>query len=341
MTQSSAAQTASGSHAAPQSDAVTLRAVAIGLLLVLVVNFWISITEYVIHASRMQLSFFPLALFATFLLLVIANGFIRRIRPHSALQSSELLTVLAMGFVGAVVPTSGITGFLLGILSGVYYFATPENQWANYLHPNMPGWAVPSNENHAMTWFYEGLPEGQQAPYQAWIAPLISWVFFLFVLCTLLFCIRGDPPQTVGSERATGLSACFRGGHADARRPGGFLPDALRGGLFWGGFGVGFGAISWNILNYFWPVVPRIPLQGKWVVFAKGFPRVNTRINFLTAGFAYFANLNILFSIWVFFVLFFWFGKRHHQPHRLRHPAQAAQFFGRDRSHRLAGISAR
>ena len=307
MAQHSAAQTASETHAAPQTDAVTLRAVAIGLLLVLVVNFWISTTEYVIHASRMQLSFFPLALFAAFLLLVIVNGCIRRLRPNSALQSSELLAILAMGFVGAVVPTSGITGFLLGILSGVYYFATPENQWANYLHPNMPGWAVPSNENHAMTWFYEGLPEGQQAPYHAWIAPLISWIFFLFALCTLLFCISVIlRRQWVRNERLVFPLASVGATLTRASR-GGFLPDALRGGLFWGGFGVGFGAISWNILNYFWPVVPKIPLQGKWVVFAKGFPRVNTRINFLTAGFAYFANLNILFSIWVFFVLFFWF----------------------------------
>ena len=49
----------------PKFDALTLRAVVIGLVMVLAVNFWISTTEYLIHASRMQLSFFPLALFAT------------------------------------------------------------------------------------------------------------------------------------------------------------------------------------------------------------------------------------------------------------------------------------
>ena len=50
--------------------------------------------------------------------------------------------------------------------------------------------------------------------------------------------------------------------------------------------------------------MPKIPIAGQWVVFVRSFPRVNTRINFLTVGLAYFANLNILFSIWFFFIVF-------------------------------------
>ncbi|MDA0745728.1 MAG: hypothetical protein O2954_04370 [bacterium] len=287
-----------------QADAVTLRAILIGLLMVLGVNIWISTTEYVIHASRMQISHFPLALFAAFLLLALINGFLRRTVPNIALRESELLTVLAMGFVGAAIPTSGITGFLMGIIASVYYFATPENQWAPYLHPNLPTWAVPSNEHQAMTWFFEGLPQGQQVPYTTWLMPLAWWILFLLALCTMLFCIAVIlRRQWVRNERLLYPLASV-GATLAKGSPNRLLPDALRGPLFWGGFAVGFGIIAWNILTYFWPLIPKVPITGQWVVFAKGFPRVNTRINFLTTGLAYFANLNILFSIWFFFLVF-------------------------------------
>ncbi len=288
----------------PETGAVTLRAVTLGLTMVLGVNFWITTSEYVIHASRMQLAHLPLALFAAFLLIALTNGVVRRLTPDHALKEAELLTVLAMGFVGAAIPTSGITGFLMGVLASVYYFATPENQWAAYLHPYLPSWAVPSNEHHAMTWFYEGLPAGQQVPYGTWAFPLAWWLAFLLALSAFLFCtavilrrqwVQNErllyPLASVGAALAQGSS-------------GRVLPDALRGGLFRAGFGISFGTITWNILSFFWPIVPKIPVRGRWFVFLRNFPRINVRLNFLTAGLAYFANLNILFSIWFFFLVY-------------------------------------
>ncbi len=306
MADSATASGAPGPASSPGRAAVTLRAIAIGLLSVIGINLWISTTEYVIHASRMQLSFFPLALFAVFLLIIIANGICKHLAPASALGEGELLTVLAMVFVGTIIPTSGITGFLLGIVGSVYYFATPENQWANYLHPGLPEWAVPANDHSQMTWFFEGLPSGSAAPYQAWVGPLFWWVLFILALCTVIFAISVIlRKQWIQNERL--LYPLASAGAAMAENaPGQLLPRSFRGGLFWGGFTLSFGVITWNILNYFWPIVPRIPVGGSWVIFAKGFPRINTRFNFYTAGFAYFANLSILFSIWFCFIVFFW-----------------------------------
>ena len=287
-----------------QGNAVTWRAIALGMIMVLGVNTWISVSEYVVHASRMQLSHLPLALLAAFILIAVANGIVRRVAPSHVFTQAELLTLLAMGFVGAAIPTSGITGFLMGIVASVYYFATPENQWATYLHPYLPTWAVPSNDHQAMTWFFEGLPSGQHIPYDAWLMPLMWWLLFLLALGTLCFCalviLR---KQWVQNERLVYPLASV-GAMLAQRAPNRILPALFRGGLFWAGFGIGFGILAWNMLGYFWPLVPGIPIMGEWVVFAKHFPRVNTRINFLTVGLAYFANLNILFSIWFFFIVF-------------------------------------
>ena len=295
-----------GSSAQGQASAVTYRALVLGLVLALAVNVWISISEYVIHASRMQLAHFPFAVFAALLVTVSVNGLLRRLAPHRALTEAELLTVLALGFVGAVIPTSGITGFLMGILASVYYFATPENQWAAYLHPDMPAWAVPSNEHHAMTWFYEGLPPGQQIPYGPWIGPLFWWALFLLALAGVCFCISVIlRRQWVRHERLlyplASVGATLTQGTSDR-----IFPAALRGTLFWIGFSIPLAVIGWNILNYFSPIVPKLPWGIHWTVFVKGYPRVNTGLNFYTAGFAYFANLSLLFSIWFFFLVFFW-----------------------------------
>jgi hypothetical protein len=93
----------------------------------------------------------------------------------------------------------------------------------------------------------------------------------------------------------------------DARNPG-FRPGFTRGGLFWTGFAITFGIIVWNIGSYFYPGFPHIPLGG-WIgnttniTLARGFPVIPFKINFFTVGFAYFANLEVLFSLWFFFLV--------------------------------------
>jgi hypothetical protein len=299
-------QSPSQSTTGKTTDAVTPRAIILGLVFVLAVNLWISTSEYTVHASRMQLSYFPLALLAGYLLVILTNGLAGRFFTANVLSRSELLTILIMGLVGTSIPTSGITGFLMGTLASIYYFATPENQWASYLHPHIPDWSVPTNSHHEMTWFFEGLPAGQRIPYAAWIGPIGWWMLLLIALAAVFFAITVIlRRQWVQNERLIYPLASV-GATISEKSPENILPDAFRGAHFWSGVGISFGVICWNILTYFWPLVPKIPIAGKWIVFVRNFPRINTRINFLTAGFAYFANLNILFSIWTFFVVFFW-----------------------------------
>ena len=44
-----------------------------------------------------------------------------------AVSRAEFLVILSMGLVGAMIPVEGVVGFLLGILSSLYYFASLEN----------------------------------------------------------------------------------------------------------------------------------------------------------------------------------------------------------------------
>lgn len=155
------------------------RAILIGLGTVVFINLWVTYSETVVHASRLNLSFFQLTLFAVFILLVVlVNPLLRSVGPRLALEPAELLSIVAIGMVGCVVPASGVTGFLIGVISTPVYFATPENGWAEYYHPHFKPWVVPI-DLEALRGFYEGIPVGTAVPWSVWVIPLAWWASLL------------------------------------------------------------------------------------------------------------------------------------------------------------------
>ena len=285
---------------------LTPRSVVLGVLVISGVNVWIAYSEYIVHASRMNLSHFPLALLVAFLITVVPlNWGLNLISPRSAFSPSELMAVLAMGLVGATVPASGLTGFFLGVIATPFYYASPENQWAIYMHEHIPGWIAPSAEGSAMRWFFDGLPPGPHMPWEVWVVPLFWWLLFIgvvfFVSLCLAVILRRQwsmherlvyPLATVAAEISEG---------SDRWR---VLPTFMQNRLFWYGFALSFGLLAWNMATYFVPNMPAVPIRGRWFSFGRDFPTMHIRVNFLTIGFAYFAHPEVLSSIWIFFVVF-------------------------------------
>ena len=286
-------------HQRHDSRIVSVRSLLTGLLLSVLVNVWITYSEYVSHSSRMNLSQFPLALFAAFVAVVVGNGVIRAIRSSAALEQGELLLVLSMGTVAAVIPTCGIAGFLMGVVASPYYFASPENRWGEMILPYLPSWIAPTDADNVMTHFFEGLPVGREIPWEPWVVPMIWWLLLTaavaFVCACVMVILR---KQWIEHERLVfPLLAPVLDMTQSTKRP---LPAFLRSRVFWYGFAVSFGITAWNVLCYFSDQMPRIPVSGHYLRVLRDFPRIDTRINFFTLGFAYFANLDVLFSIWFF-----------------------------------------
>jgi hypothetical protein len=296
------------SHA-PSDDAsplrsITSRSVLFGLLTVIWIGCWNTYCEYIAHTARMNISHFPMALLCTYVLIVFGNQALRQLSPSTALGRNELLVVLSMGLVGAAVPAYGLTSFFLGMISVPYYRATPENQWAEIVHPHLPTWLTPSNEGGAMRWLFEGLPQGHGVPWDVWVVPLFWWLALIAAI-------------TVGS---VAIATILRKQWSENERvaypmlgPPVSLADAAdapaRSGLFWTrlfwvGFALVFTIKAWNIISYFVPGFPRIWLGRQWFYFARYFPPQHTGVNFFTIGFAYFANIDLLFSVVVFHLLY-------------------------------------
>jgi hypothetical protein len=289
---------------APRREGITLRGVLVGLVTVSWIIFWNSHAEYLAHTSRMNISHFPMVLLCTFVLMALGNQALRWVHASWALRQSELLVVLVMGLLAAAVPAYGLTSFFLGMISVPYYLATPENQWAEYIHPHLSHWLVPSNEGHAMQWLYEGLPAGQKIPWGVWAVPLFWWLSAIGAItlgCIAIASILRK--QWAEHERVAYpiLGPPVALAAAASARPG---EGIFNNRLFWIGCGLIFFIKAWNILSYFNPGIPIIWLGQQWFFFARFFPPQHTGVNFFTIGFAYFANVDLLFSILFFHVLY-------------------------------------
>jgi hypothetical protein len=282
----------------------TVRAVGLGLGLVLILDLWVIYAEYILRSSRLNVSHhFPVSVVALFVIVILVNGVWRRVSSGGGLTQMELYTILAMCLAGIVIPSNGLTSYLLGSLSAPYYFATPENGW-DMFHPYLPGWIAPTNQT-ALRWFFEGLPSGVSTPWHAWSGPLTWWALLGSAFVLVSFCVatafrrqwveheRLVYPMLIPAQELTRLDETSS-----------FLPPFARSRIFWAGFAIAFGFLGWNVVCFFNSSLPRLPIQGHWFAIARGFPNTfYTRVNFFTIGFAYFANVEVLLSVWVFFAI--------------------------------------
>jgi hypothetical protein len=281
---------------------VTIRAIVWGLALAVVVIVWNTYVEYIAHTARMNITHFPIALFIPYVLLTLGNAICRRLRPEWALSAPEILTVLAMGLVGAAVPAYGLTSYLLGMIAIPYYLATPENQWAGYFHQYLPTWLIPSNEGDAMRWLFEGLPNADMPiPWGVWAIPLLGWLSFITAIVVGSFCFSVMLRKHWAEHERLAyplLHAATDLAEAENKT------SLLKNRIFWIGAAIPFFILAWNIIYYFNPGFLRIRLGPGWMNMGSYFPRIHVRFNFYTVGFAYFANVDVLFSIWVFYLFY-------------------------------------
>ena len=142
-----------------------------------------------LRASRVNRSHFPMGLLLPFAVLAFLNLLVRRPGIARALSRGELRVILGLGLIGAFFLAYGLAGYLVGVIAAPYYFATPENRWADLLHGHVPGWAVLRNEDLAATRFYEGVPYQGAMSWGAWVGPLFWWLTLIGAVSWSLLCV--------------------------------------------------------------------------------------------------------------------------------------------------------
>ena len=287
----------------PFAAHVTGRGIFIGCVLCAVIAIGAPYGRQLIQGTSLALtSATPIAFFLFFVLLLTLHLVLGWCRSGWALQRGELITIFTMMMVAAAIPTKGVNGLLMPMITGTFYYATPENDWVAQIHPWLPSWILVANPE-AVKEFYEGASRGSGIPWAHWLPPLGAWLLlysslYLAVTCLSVILRR----QWVEHERLIyPLMQVPLAMMADDPQ-GRLLKPFFRSWAMWIGFAIPVVFMSFFALHNYFPWFPQVVLRSSVDVFRQSI-FLTFGLNFLILGFGYFINTQIGFSLWFFYLL--------------------------------------
>ena len=287
----------------------SFRAVLIGVLFVVAVCFIVCYAELVIRYIQIGFLQFPPVVIGIFFFLVLANGLLQKIAKRLKFSQQELMTIYCMMLMASMVSSRGLMEKLIPALVAVNYYANETNAWAELFFPHIKGWVVPFDPSKGelqsvSVGFYEKMEEWQSIPWDKWSVPLLAWgvlvlmIFFGF-LCLASLLRR----QWVDNEKLT---------FPFAQLPLEFVRGTESGGLFrnrltWVGFAIPALIFTLNGLHGIIPAVPHLALNTSLNRYFTERPfnsigYTPLYLSFAAIGFFYLLPVQLLFSLWVFFV---------------------------------------
>ncbi len=287
--------------------AVTRRSLVIGAVGALAIGLAGPYAEHGLHGSYMTMyPTWPFAVALTFFLVAGPNLVLLRFRKLLALTTAEIVVIFGMMAVASTIVTTGLTDYLVPWITAPYYYASPENKWAETILPHLPPWLSPrgaAQNAPVITHLYEGLPPGAQVPWVAWLPALGAWLVFLLCLHLAMVCMAVLlRKQWVENEHLVYplayLPLALGGAESGGR------PVILSRGLFWVGFGISLLVTSSKGLVYYFPSFPGIRATGI-MLDAPLLPQAVFAfwISLPILGFLYLVSLDVNFSLWFFNLL--------------------------------------
>ena len=285
---------------------VRLRAIVLGLLLVPVNAIWLIQVEAIEYAGQPStISLFPNVIFQLVVLLTL-NAIVKQFAPRAALWPAELLIIYVILCLGTVLASHDMIQVITGAMSAAFYYDTPENNWANRVHPVLPRLFTVVDVD-AVRNFYEGNSTLYTwGNFWPWVMPVLAWCAFLTVIIFVMICINvivrkewleyerlTFPIVTLPIEITTNARSVFTNR------------------LTWIGFGIASFLCILSGLNQVWPNVYALQTTPWDLTFLIQQPPWSAigwlRIAFYPSviGLSFFMPTDLQFSCW----FFFWFWK--------------------------------
>ncbi len=282
---------------------VSGRSLVIGTALAFFLNLACPYSVLVLQNAGLTSDYITAGAMMIFLLLVgLFNPLLKMVYLPWALRSGEMVVIYVMMIVASAIPTWGLVTNLFHILTRPFYYATPENRWAELVQPLIPDWLAPRDPDVAR-YFYEGLPEGIPLPWEAWVVPMLAWgsvmlAVYLLMVATMVVFRRPWIEQERLVFPLTQLPLEMLRG-ADE----GIFPQLFRSPLMWIGFSVPFIMQMLTGLHHYFFFVPEIRTLLDPLRLFRNSVSLVIFINFAIIGLTYFLNLNVAFSVWFFHLL--------------------------------------
>ena len=287
-----------------KSTSLTLRVLLISILLLLINCYWIILGSASRQGTPTKVSLFVNVVFIMFIFTLL-NLLLRKFFKPLALKEGELLTIYVMLSLASALAGGDMIQVLVPIMGHAFWFATPENEWANLFHRFIPRWlAVDSKE--VLKDYYRGESTLYTIQHiKAWIVPVLAWSSFIIVLLFVMLCINvivrrrwieqeklAYPIIQLPLEMTTNSSGLF-----SSR-------------LMWIGFAIAGGIDIINGLHFLYPSVPSLggrlydirPYFTEKPWNAIGWTPI--AVFPFAVGLGFFIPLDLSFSCWFFYL--FW-----------------------------------
>jgi hypothetical protein len=288
----------------PKSN-VTVRAIVIGLVMMPVIVYLVALQEMIWHALHWTSMSLPQLGVAVIAIFVFFNFVLKKILGINGLSQNEILVIYVMLAATTAFTAHDNMVCLMGVLAHAFWYATPENDWANLFHNYLPEWLVVDNPKAARD-FYKGESSFLNPEYiDSWLPAMLSWSFLICLLFLMLLCINVIiRKRWIEQERLSYpiIQIPMRMTEPNFR--------FYRNRLMWIGFSIA-GVISvLNGLNFIYPAVPRIPIKEASYDLGRYFTRpplnavgsMPIRFYPFLIGLSFLIPLDMTFSTWFFFL---------------------------------------
>jgi hypothetical protein len=218
-----------------------------------------------------------------------------------ALNRAELVLVYVMMLVVSALCTMGMTQQLLPAITGLFYYASPENKWVEKLFPLLPEHQILVDDGGGNSGFYEGGALAE-IPYAAWVEPLCWWaVLLLFLYMAMVSTAVILRRQWMERERLAYPLIQVGVAMVQGERGEGLVNGFLKRKALWWGVALPLIYGSLKALHQYDPSMPSIRLI--WVMPFVGHQTIQLWVSFALVGFSYLINTQVAAGIWIFYLL--------------------------------------
>jgi hypothetical protein len=267
--------------------------------------FLLAAAAYGVHYApfdHMEL-FSPGVLFSSFMVVALMlNAALVAMGRNLALNRSELIVVYIMLLIVASLATMGLCETILPAITGAFYYASPENNWAELLFPHLPR-EIMVDDGDGNRFFYEGFPgPGHRIPYEIWLRPMLLWGIFLLALYVSMICVAVIlRRQWMDRERLAyplvqAAQAMIRGEERDT-----LVNPFFKNKTMWMGAAIPILVGLFTGLSRYLPGFPSIRMA--WSIPVYGGQAINMTLSFAVLGFSYLIGPDIAAGIWGFALL--------------------------------------